>query len=47
MNPITAALIGLLAGVLIQAWRTSRALKCSILDALKAGGGPGWPPQKP
>lgn len=46
MNPITAALLGLVAGIVIQAWRTSRKLGCSILDALKAGGGPGWPPQK-
>ncbi|MFA6168946.1 MAG: hypothetical protein WC700_20135 [Gemmatimonadaceae bacterium] len=41
MNPITAALIGLVAGIVIQAWRTSSALGCPILDVLKSGGGPG------
>ena len=41
MNPITALVIGLAAGILIQAFRTSRALGCSILDVLKSGGGPG------
>ncbi len=46
MNPITAALIGLVVGVVVQAWRVSRALKCSFVVALKSGGGPGWPPPK-
>lgn len=36
-----AVAIGAVVGVLVQAWRTSKALNCSMKDVLKSGGGPG------
>jgi len=43
MNPYTALAIGIVIGIVIQAWRTAGALKCSILPVIKSGGGPGEP----
>jgi hypothetical protein len=39
-------LMAFAAGIVVQARRTARVLECSILDVLKSGGGPGWPPPK-
>lgn len=41
MTTFTAVFIGLVAGIVIQAWRTSIKLKCSIVPVLlKGAGGP-------